>query len=127
MNSSTETLGLLGTEVGGSPVGAAIWAFAGLYRRAERAQVRVVSIDCHNAYRHMVRIAFPHAMIVADAFHLHRQALDALAKVRRLATVRIARGRSGRAGVPKMARHALARARDELEVDITEHGARQRA
>jgi transposase len=83
--------------------GAAIWAFAGLYRRSERAQVAVVTMDCHNSYRYMVRIAFPHAMIVTDAFHLHRQALDALSKVRRSATHRIARGRSGRAGLRKMA------------------------
>jgi transposase len=107
--------------------GAAIWAFAGLYRRHERAQVAVVTIDCHNAYRYMVRLAFPHAMIVTDAFHLHRQVLEALTKVRRLATYRIARRRSGRAGLPKMARHALARSRDELASDTSEHGARQRA
>lgn len=107
--------------------GAAIWAFAGLFSRAERAQVRVVSIDCHNAYRYMIRLAFPHALIVADAFHLHRRVLDALADVRRSATIRIARGRSGRARLAKATRHALARARDELAVDTSERGARQRA
>src|SRR5207302_1452264 len=64
--------------------GAAIWAFAGLYRRNERALVAIVTIDCHNAYRYMVRLAFPHAMVVTDAFHLHRQVLEALTKVRRL-------------------------------------------
>lgn len=31
--------------------GAAIWVFTGLFSRAERAQVQVVSIDCHNAYQ----------------------------------------------------------------------------
>ena len=50
--------------------GAAIWAFAGLYSHAERARVAVVSMDCHNPYRYMVRLVFPNADIVADAFHL---------------------------------------------------------
>src|SRR5437867_3780160 len=40
------------------------WAFAGLYSRQERAGVQVVSMDCHNPYRHMVRLVFPHALIV---------------------------------------------------------------
>ena len=107
--------------------GAAVWAFAGLYRRSERARVKVVTMDCHNPYRYMVRLAFPHALIVADAFHLHRRVLDALAEVRRSATHRIAKGRTGRAGAPKAARHALARARDRLEADTSERGERQRA
>ncbi|MCA1681719.1 MAG: ISL3 family transposase [Acidimicrobiales bacterium] len=116
---------VLGVEPGRD--GAAIAAFASAYRRRLRVRVAVVSIDSHNAYRYMVRIVFPHAMIVTDAFHLHRQALEALAKVRRSATGRVARGRSGRARLPKMARHALARAGDELNADTSEHGARQRA
>lgn len=84
-------------------------------------------MDCHVPYRYMVRLAFPHALIVADAFHLHRRVLEALTAVRRLATHRIAKGRSGRAGLPKQTRYALARARDELLADTTERGARQRA
>ena len=100
--------------------GAAIWAFAGLFSRAERTQVRIMSIDCHNAYRYMVRLAFPHAAIVADVFHLHRRVLDALVGVRRSATIRMARGRSGRARLPKATRHALARARDDLAADSSE-------
>lgn len=107
--------------------GAAVWAFAGLFSRAERAQVRIVSMDCHVPYRYMVRLAFPHALIVADAFHLHRRVLDALAEVRRRATIRIGKGRCGRAGLPKEARYALARARDDLRADASEHGAKQRA
>ncbi len=51
-----------------------MWAFAGLYSAAERAQVTVVTMDCHAPYRYIVRLAFPNALIVADAFHLHRQA-----------------------------------------------------
>jgi len=107
--------------------GAAIWAFAGLYRRSERAQVAVVTMDCHNPYRYMVRIAFPHALIVADAFHLHRRVLQALADVRRSATIRIARTRRGRPSAAKSARHALARARDELAADVSPRGDRHRA
>jgi transposase len=106
---------------------AAVWAFAGLFSRAERAQVQVVSMDCHVPYRYMVRLVFPHALIVADAFHLHRRVLDALGEVRRGATHRIGRGRSGRARLPKQARFALARARDSLEADTSERGAKQRA
>jgi transposase len=107
--------------------GAAIWAFAGLYRRAERAQVQVVSMDCHNPYRYMVRLAFPHAVIVADAFHLHRQVLHALTEVRRSTAARLRSSKPGRARAPKAARHALARARDELAADTSERGQRQRA
>ena len=106
---------------------AAVWAFSGLYSRSERAQVQIMSMDWHVPYRYMVRLVFPHALIVADAFHLHRRVLDALTAVRRSATRRVAKGRSGRAGLPKQARHALARARDELLADTTERGARQRA
>jgi len=107
--------------------GAAIWAFAGLYRRSERARVAVVTMDCHNPYRYMVRIAFPHALIVADAFHLHRRVLQALGDVRRSATIRIARTRRGRPSAAKSARHALARARDELATDDSARGDRHRA
>lgn len=108
--------------------GAAIWAFAGLYSRHERAGVKVVSMDCHNPYRHMVRLVFPHALIVADAFHVHRRFLDALTEVRKAAARRIAR-RHGRNAwrVPKAARYALLRARDNLEADTSERAARQRA
>ncbi len=113
-------------EVAPGRDGAAIWAFAGLYSRAERAQVRVVSMDCHNPYRHMVRLTFPHALIVTDAFHLHRQVLAALTEVRRTATHRIAKGRSGRAGLPKTTRYALARSRADLAHDDSARGALQR-
>jgi transposase len=106
--------------------GAAIWAFAGLYSHSERARVAVVSMDCHNPYRYMVRIVFPNADIVADAFHLHQRVLQALTEVRRGATVRIAKARRGRPGKAKAARHALARARDRLDADTSPRGARDR-
>lgn len=115
-------------DVGPGRDGAVIWAFAGLYSRADRAQVQVVTMDCHNSYRLIVRLAFPHALIVADAFHLHRLCGDALTKVRRSALYRIAKTRHvARAGRPKAARHALARARDDLEADPSDRAARQRA
>ena len=108
--------------------GAAVWVFAGLYSRAERAAVQVVSMDCHVPYRHMVRLVFPHALIVADAFHVHRRVLDALTEVRKAAARRIARRRGKNAWrLPKAARYALLRARDKLEADTSERGARQRA
>jgi len=106
---------------------AAIWAFAGLYHRRERAQVQVVTMDGHNPFRYMVRIAFPHAMIVTDAFHLHRRVLEALASVRKAAYHRLAKARLARHTQVKSARYALARARDELAADTTERGARDRA
>ena len=107
--------------------GAAVWAFAGLYSRAERAVVQIVTMDGHNPYRYMVRIAFPHAMIVTDAFHLHRRVLDALTAVRRSAFGRLAKRRPAMHNDVKAARFALARARDELATDTTERGARHRA
>jgi transposase len=46
--------------------------FAHIYSHCERAKVRVVTIDCHAPYRMAVQVLFPNAVIVADAFHLHR-------------------------------------------------------
>ena len=119
----------------------AVWAFASQYRHRDLAVVQVVTMDCHAGYRHMVRVFFPHALIVADAFHLHRRVLTALASVRRSAwrTLRrqvlgdaIVDGVGRRASEPvgkvfKGARHALERARDSLENDSTERGQRHRA
>lgn len=116
-------------EVAPGRDGAAVWAFAGLYSHSERARVRVVTMDCHAPYRAMVRAAFPHAVVVADAFHLHRRVLCALAEVRRAAWNR-ARRTKGRwakdAKAIKAARYALARAREELVVDSSDKGQRQR-
>jgi len=105
---------------------AAVLFFAGLYSHAERAAVRVVTIDCHAPYRAVARVVFPNAVIVADAFHLHRRVLAALTEVRRDAWNRW-RHRSRRLGKPfKDARFALARARDALEADDSRTGQRQR-
>jgi len=114
-------------DVGPGRDGAAVWAFAGLYSAAERAAVRVVTMDCHAPYRYIVRLAFPNAMIVADAFHLHRQANYALAEVRRAAWNRLRRASGKAAGkMMKDARYGLARARDELVNDTSARGLRQR-
>jgi transposase len=116
-------------EVAPGRDGAAVWAFAGLYSFRERARVKVVTMDCHAPYRAMVKAAFPHAVIVADAFHLHRRVGQALAEVRRAAWNR-ARSTKGRrnadARAIKTARYALARARDELAADHSSTGERQR-
>lgn len=100
--------------------------FAGLFSHAERARVRVVTIDCHAPYRMATRVLFPNALIVADAFHLHRRVQAALTQVRRDAWNRW-RFCSRRLGkVFKDARFGLARARDALEADTRRAGERQR-
>jgi transposase len=104
----------------------AVLFFGGLYSHAERAMVRVVTIDCHAPYRVAARALFPNAVIVADAFHLHRRVLGALTEVRREAWNRW-RHRSRRLGKPfKDARFALARSRDTLAADDSRIGERQR-
>ena len=105
---------------------AAVLFFAGLYSHAERAAVRVVTIDCHAPYRAVARVVFPNAVIVADAFHLHRRVLAALTEVRRDAWNRW-RHRNRRLGRSfKDARFALARARDALDAGDGRVGERQR-
>ena len=100
--------------------------FASLFSHAERAAVRVVTIDCHAPYRMAVRVLFPNALVVADAFGIHRRVLAALTQVRRDAWNRW-RFRSRRlAKVFKDARFGLARARDDLEADTRRAGERQR-
>lgn len=104
----------------------AVMFFAHLYSHSERARVRVVTIDCHAPYRMAIRALFPNALIVADAFHVHRRVLYGLTEVRREAWNRWRR-RSKPLGKPfKDARFALAKARDELEADTTRRGLRQR-
>ena len=104
----------------------AVVFFAFLYSHAERAKVRVVTIDCHAPYRMAARALFPNALVVADAFHLHRRVLAALTQVRRDAWNRW-RARNRRLGRPfKEARFALARAREALDADTRPAGERQR-
>jgi len=95
----------------------AVLFFASLFSHAERARVAVVTIDCHAPYRMAARVLFPNALVVADAFHLHRRVLSALTQVRRDAWNRWRRRRRPLGQVFKDARFALARARDSLEAD----------
>lgn len=113
-------------EVAPGRDGAAVWAFAGGYSYPERARVQVVTIDCHAPYRAMVRLAFPNAVIVADAFHLHRRVLYALAAVRRSAWNRYRHRDAALGRAIKRSRYALARAGDELATDDSPKGERQR-
>lgn len=113
-------------DVGPGRGGAVVWAFAGRYSYAERARVRVVTMDCHAPYRAMVRVCFPNALIVADAFHLHRRVHQALAEVRRGAWRRLRKDHPELAPVMKAARYPLARARDDLLADGTERGVKGR-
>lgn len=113
-------------DVGPGRDGAVVWAFAGRYSHAERAQVAVVTMDCHAPYRRMVRVFFPSALIVADAFHLHRSVLAALAEVRRAAWNRLRRQSPALGKAVKDARFGLARSREELAADQGRRGRRQR-
>ena len=105
----------------------AVLFFAGLFSHAERAKVQVVTIDCHAPYRAAARVLFPNALIVADAFHIHRRVLAALTEVRRGRLEPMAGAEPlDWASVFKDARFALARARDSLEADDSRSGERQR-
>jgi transposase len=59
----------------------AVLFFGGLYSHAERAMVRVVTIDC--PLPSCGPGAVPQRRNLADAFHLHRRVLAALTEVRR--------------------------------------------
>ncbi len=73
-----------------------------------------------------VRVLFPNAVIVADAFHLHRRVGYALTEVRREAWNRCRADTARLAKVLKKVRFAIQRPRDELEADSSQRGARQR-
>jgi transposase len=118
----------------------AVWAFASQYRHHERAVVQVVTMDCHAGFRKVAKVMFPNAVIVADAFHLHRLVLNALADVRRTEWRHIRktvlggdpagmprRQTAGVGGELKRVRFALARPRRDLSADTSERGAAQRA
>ena len=81
---------------------------------AWRAQVRVVVIDMCSPYRAAVQQALPHAMLVADRFHLVRLANEMVTEVRQR-TFREQRQRRGRAADPAWVnRRLLLRAGDRL-------------
>ncbi|HOB81164.1 MAG TPA: ISL3 family transposase, partial [Ornithinibacter sp.] len=67
-----------------------------------RAGITHVTIDLSASYLRAVSDALPHAVVVADRFHLVRLANDMLTQVRQHAT-RDVRGRRGRARDPELA------------------------
>ena len=52
------------------------------YDRAARLAVRTVTVDLYTLYRHLIHELFPHAIIIADHFHVVAQAYRALNKIR---------------------------------------------
>lgn len=52
------------------------------YDRAARLAVRTVTVDLYTPYRHLIHELFPHAMIIADHFHVVAQAYRALNQIR---------------------------------------------
>lgn len=52
------------------------------YDRAARLAVRTVTVDLYTPYRHLIHELFPHAIIIADHFHVVTQAYRALNKIR---------------------------------------------
>lgn len=52
------------------------------YDRAARLSVRTVTFDLYTPYRHLIHELFPHALIIADHFHVVAQAYRALNQIR---------------------------------------------
>ncbi len=75
-------------DVGPGRSAAVIWAFASRYSFTERLRVRLVTIDCNGAWKRVLRLAFPKALVVADHFHLQRRVLRGFAQVRNQAADR---------------------------------------
>jgi transposase len=85
--------------------------------QAWKDAVRVVAMDPCATYRAAVAEALPHALIVADHFHLVRLANQAVTDVRRRVTWDL-HGRRGRAADPAWAaRRRLLRGRERLRPD----------
>ena len=97
-------------DVGPGRSSAVIWAFASRFSRKERLGVEVVTIDCNGAWKRILALAFPNAIIVADHFHLTRRVLRCLAQVRNDAAERRPRWRK----IFTDARYALTKAPEHL-------------
>lgn len=52
------------------------------YDRSARLAVQTVTVDLYTPYRHLIHELFPHAIIIADHFHIVAQAYRALNKIR---------------------------------------------
>jgi transposase len=109
------TQGLLGQATGRTKANVVAW----LDERGQdwKDAVRVVAMDPCATYRAAVAQALPHAVIVADHFHLVRLANQAVTDVRRRVTW-ATHGRRGRAADPEWAqRRRLLRGYERLRPD----------
>ena len=52
------------------------------YDRSARLAVQTVTVDLYTPYRHLIHELFPHAIIIADHFHVVAQAYRALNQIR---------------------------------------------
>ncbi len=106
------TAGLLAHVEGRTAASVAAWLTG--QPQAWREAVTHVAIDLSASYANAIRLALPHAVVVADRFHLVRLANDMLTDVRQHAT-RELRGRRGRARDPEWAnRRRLLTAHERL-------------
>lgn len=104
--------GLLGQTAGWTSAAVVDW----LNERGQvwKDAVRIVAMDPYASYRSAVRQALPHAVIVADPFHLVRLDNQAVTDVRRRVTWDT-HGRRGRKSDPAWAaRRRLLRGRERL-------------
>ena len=62
------------------------------YDRSARLAVQTVTVDLYTPYRHLIHELFPHALIIADHFHVVAQAYRALNKIRIKAMNRAGKG-----------------------------------
>lgn len=83
-----------------------------------KAQVRAVVIDLWDPYRQAVRAALPTASVVADKFHVIRQATGGVEAVRRFIQGQVARGRKAEL---YRARHRLLKGRGKLTLADLDH------
>jgi len=106
------TQGLLGQTAGRTQAAVVAWLEA--RGQAWKDAVQVVAMDPCASYRAAVQQALPHALIVADHFHLVKLANTALTDVRRRVTWDL-HGRRGRKSDPAWARRRrLLRGRERL-------------
>ncbi|GAA3175241.1 ISL3 family transposase [Fructilactobacillus sanfranciscensis] len=62
------------------------------YDRSARLAVQTITVDLYTPYRHLIHELFPHAIIIADHFHVVAQAYRALNQIRIKAMNRAGKG-----------------------------------
>ena len=62
------------------------------YDRSARLAAQTVTVDLYTPYRHLIQELFPHAIIIADHFHVVAQAYRALNQIRIKAMNRAGKG-----------------------------------